>query len=383
MEIYFDHSATTPPHPEVIDTYMRAMHTFFGNSESLHPAGVKSREILEKAREVAAEVLSVMPGEVIFTSGGTESNNLAIIGAAYANRLRGQHLITSSIEHPSVLRLFARLEKEGFDVTYLPVSREGIIPMEAVEAAVRPDTILISLMMVNNEIGSIQPVAEVGRFLQRHPKILFHVDAVQAFGKIPLRPKEWGIHLLSLSAHKFHGPKGVGLLYKEKNVRLRPLLAGGEQEFGLRPGTVNVPGIVAMVKAMRMAKETEMEFIHKVGAWKERLAESLRPIPELMIHTPKESAPHILHFTLPPFKGETILHALEAEGIYVSTRSACSGRREEMSHVLAAMGIEKARGYSGIRISLSLMNREQEIEYAEEVFRNKLLRWIYKLEDKR
>lgn len=383
MEVYFDNSSTTSPYPEVIETYAKAMKEFYGNSESLHGIGARARKMLENGRAISAELLGVLPEEIIFTSGGTESNNLGIYGAAHAYRGRGNHLITSAIEHPSVLNVFSRLEKEGFEVTYLPVSKEGMVQPEEVMEAITPKTTLISLMYVNNEIGSLQPIAEVGQIIRNHPKIIFHVDAVQAFGKVPLKIKEWGIHLLSLSGHKFHGPKGVGLLYKEKKIQLMPTHVGGGQEFGLRPGTVNVPGIIAMVKAMRISRDREEEFLRLIPSWKERLMVALQTIPNLQIHTPAKSAPHILHFTLPPLRGETLLHALEEEGIYVSTRSACSGRRKEMSHVLRAIGLPEERALASIRISLSLMNREEEVQYAEKIFREKLLSWIEKMEEKR
>ncbi|WP_028987735.1 cysteine desulfurase family protein [Thermicanus aegyptius] len=372
MEIYLDNSATTRPYPEVIETYARAMEEFYANSESLHPLGIRAGKMLEKARETASSLLSVLPEEIVFTSGGTESNNLAIYGSAHANRERGRHVVTTSIEHPSVLRVFKQLEKEGFQVTYLPVSEKGEVSLEDVKRSLTDGTILLSMMYVNNEVGSIQPVAKIGELLKPYPKVLFHVDAVQAFGKLPLDIKGWGIDLLSLSGHKFHGPKGTGLLYKNKKVRLSPVLLGGGQEMGLRPGTVNVPGIIALVKAMRLSLEKKAGFVQKAEEWKKRLCEALLTIPGLMINSPANGAPHILNFSLPPLKGETLLHALEEEGMYVSTRSACSSRQEEMSHVLKAMGLTKERGLASIRLSLSLMNRDEEIEKAIEILKRKL-----------
>ncbi|MUG22896.1 aminotransferase class V-fold PLP-dependent enzyme [Paenibacillus macerans] len=361
--IYFDHAATTPPYKEVTETVAEVMARHYGNPSSLHRLGEESDRLLNKAREVCAAALSVSPKEIVFTGGATESNNTAIKGAALQYTNRGKHLITTETEHPSVYECCKQLESWGWEVTYLPVDADGLVAAEQVQAALRQDTVLVSVMHVNNETGTLQPVEEIGAMLKdKAPRVLFHVDGVQGFGKLPLAVKGSGIDLYSLSAHKLRGPKGVGLLYVREGLKLSPLLAGGGQEGGLRSGTENIPYIVAFAKALRLASEGQPGRAAKLGALKDRLLRGMIALPELLINTPGASAPHIVHFSYPGTKAEALLHMLEEEGFFVSTRSACSSRRSEPSRVLLAMGRSPEAASSGIRISLGEEHHEQDID---------------------
>lgn len=360
---YFDHAATTPPREEVTRTIAEVMARHYGNPSSLHRLGEESGKLLRKSREVISEALSVKPDEIVFTSGATESNNMAIKGIALEYAGRGKHIITTMTEHPSVLECCKQLEGFGWEVTRLPVNQDGQIAVNQVSEAIRPDTVLVSVMHVNNETGAVQPVAEIGQMLKnRKPTILFHVDGVQGFGKIPLLLKQSGIDLFSLSAHKLRGPKGIGLLYVREGVNLFPLLAGGGQEAGRRSGTENIPYIVGMSKAIRMAKQEETELPFRLTALKQRLVQGVSAIPELVLNSPPEGAPHIVHFSYPGMKAEALLHMLEEEGFLVSTKSACSSKRSEPSRILLAMGRDKVTAASGIRISLGDEHTEQDIQ---------------------
>ncbi|EXX92360.1 cysteine desulfurase, partial [Paenibacillus darwinianus] len=279
--LYFDHCASTPPHEEVIRTLADVMKLHYANPSSIHRSGAEAGKLIERARALAAELFGTKPREWIFTSGGTESNNLAIKGAARAFRSRGNHLITSQIEHPSVYEAFRSLEREGFRVTYVPVSETGHVDVRDVEAALTESTILVSMMHVNNETGAIQPIEAVGRLLRSKPRTLFHVDGVQSAGKLALHPDGWGIDLLTVSAHKLRGPKGAGWLYVREGIGLEPLLHGGEQEGGMRAGTENVPAIVASAKALRLALESQPGREKRMYALRERLLRGIGGIPEL------------------------------------------------------------------------------------------------------
>lgn len=360
--IYLDNSATTRPYPEVIEVYTRSLQEYYGNPSSLHQMGAEASKVLHAARQVAAKLLQASPEEIIFTTGGTEGNNLAILGAVRHYAGRGRHIITSQIEHSSVLNTFQYLESHGFEVTYLPVNHQGHICINDLESAIRTDTILVSIMHVNSEIGSIQPIAEIGQLLSKYPKIIFHVDAVQSFAKIPLKPKSWGIDLLTLSGHKFHGPKGTGLLYKAKKIQLQPLQFGGGQENGFRSGTENVPGIIAFTKAMRMSSDRQAQFHEEVGLLRSRLWQGLKAIPDVSINSPMDGAPHIVNISVVGIKPEVMLHALEEKGVYVSTKSACSSKEETISHVLQAIQLPLDRAKSALRISLSSFNTAAEID---------------------
>ncbi|MGG6309895.1 cysteine desulfurase family protein [Paenibacillus macerans] len=361
--IYFDHAATTPPYEEVTRTVAEVMARHFGNPSSLHRLGEESGKLLNKAREVCAAALEVKPREIVYTAGATESNNLAIKGAALQYAGRGKHLITTATEHPSVLESCKQLESWGWELTILPVDEAGRVTADRVLEALRPDTVIVSVMHVNNETGTVQPVDEIGKRLQAAaPRVLFHVDGVQGFGKLPLSIRESGIDLYSLSAHKLRGPKGIGLLFIREGLQLSPLLAGGGQEGGLRSGTENVPYIVAFAKAMRLAAEGRESLALRLNGLKVQLVGGLAALPELAVNSPEGGAPHIIHFSYPGMKAEALLHMLEEEGFLVSTRSACSSKRSEPSRVLLAMGKSKEEASSGIRISLGEEHNEQDID---------------------
>nr|WP_217365403.1 MULTISPECIES: cysteine desulfurase family protein [Brevibacillus] len=363
MVIYLDNSATTRPHPGVIETVKRAMENYYGNPSSLHQKGVEAENVLKQARKVAAQYLGCKEGEIIFTSGGTESNNTAIKGIAFQYQNRGKHIVTTQVEHPAVYDVCKQLEGIGFAVTYLPVDREGRVSVEDVKRALRPDTILVSVMHVNNELGTIQPVEEIGQWLKQYPKVLFHVDAVQGIGKVPLSLHDSGIDLLSVSAHKFYGPRGVGILYKREGLIIHPLMMGGGQEAGVRSGTENLPAIAGMAKAIRVLEELGKDEAGRLQSLNQRLREGIERIEGCIVNTPQQgAAPHIMNLSVPGVKAEVLLHALEERGFLVSTKSACSSKANEPSRVLTAVGIERDCALSSLRISLGRENTREEIE---------------------
>jgi len=363
--IYFDNSATTKPYKEVLDSFLTVSSEYFGNPSSLHSMGGQAEKLLFQAREQVAKLLNVKSSEIYFTSGGTESNNIAIKGAALLNRNKGRHLITTSVEHASVRAAMEQLEHEGFEITYLPVDENGRVRPNDVEQAIRKDTILISIMQVNNEVGTVQPIKEIGEMKKKHSHILFHVDTVQGIGKVPLSLYESSVDLCSLSAHKFHGLKGTGILFIREGARLAPLFSGGNQERKMRSGTENVAGAVALAKALRMTmgkSETGMERMKKI---KSMLRSGLHEIEGVVVHTPIEnSAPHIVNFSLSGMKSEVFIHALEQQGVFVSTTSACSSKKKSPSKTLLAMGVSESLAESAIRISLSFDNTEEEAKKA-------------------
>jgi cysteine desulfurase len=362
--VYLDNSATTRTDPEVIRVMADVMEKVYGNPSSLHGVGDKAHRLIGEAREAVARTLGVQPREIVFTSGGTESNNLAIKGVAERFRNRGRHLITTEVEHPSVYQAFRQLEERGWRVTYLPVDRLGRVSEEDVEKALTEDTVLVSVMHVNNEVGTIQPVEAIGRVLRSRPKVIFHVDAVQAFGKLELDPVRWGVDLLSISGHKFHGPKGVGALYIREGLRLTPLLAGGGQEGGLRSGTENVPGIAGLAKAAILAQQRR-ETVRQWQRWKEELIQAVTSRLEGVVvngdTTTEGGAPHILSLSFPGLKSEVIVHALEQEKVFVSSKSACSSKKETPSRVLTAMGLDDRTAIGSIRISMGYDTVESDI----------------------
>jgi cysteine desulfurase len=362
--VYLDNSATTRTDPEVIRVMADVMEKVYGNPSSLHGVGDKAHRLIGEAREAVARTLGVQPREIVFTSGGTESNNLAIKGVAERFRNRGRHLITTEVEHPSVYQAFRQLEERGWRVTYLPVDRLGRVSEEDVEKALTEDTVLVSVMHVNNEVGTIQPVEAIGRVLRSKPKVIFHVDAVQAFGKLELDPVRWGVDLLSISGHKFHGPKGVGALYIREGLRLTPLLAGGGQEGGLRSGTENVPGIAGLAKAAILAQQRR-ETVRQWQRWKEELIQAVTSRLEGVVvngdTTTEGGAPHILSLSFPGLKSEVIVHALEQEKVFVSSKSACSSKKETPSRVLTAMGLDDRTAIGSIRISMGYDTVESDI----------------------
>ncbi|WP_461202738.1 cysteine desulfurase family protein [Anoxybacillus sp. TBDG-1] len=359
--MYLDNSATTKPFPEVLQSFVKVATDYFGNPSSLHGLGMQAERLLTQAREQIAHLLEVKSSEVIFTSGGTEGNNLAIKGVAWQHQQRGRHIITTAIEHPSVIEACKQLEQFGFQVTYVPVDERGIVSVAHIEQALRDDTILVSVMHVNNEVGSIQPIEQIGAMLKKYPKALFHVDGVQSAAKLPLHLKRGNVDLYTMSAHKFHGLKGAGVLYVREGVRLSPLLSGGAQEMQLRSGTENVAAIVAMAKALRLSMEKYREAYARLEEMKRAIIGRLQTIEGIFVHTPLEqSAPHIIHFSLEGIKSETFVHELEKQHMYVSTTSACSSRKKAPSKTLLAMGVEKTRAERSIRISLSY---EQQMEH--------------------
>lgn len=373
--VYFDHAATTPPDEEVIRTVAEVMARHYGNPSSLHRLGEESERLLDKARAVGAKALGVKPHELVFTGGATESNNLAIKGVAWQFINRGKHLITTRTEHPSVLESMRQLESMGWEVTYLSVDSEGQVFPEQVREALRENTVLVSIMHVNNETGTIQPVGDIGRMLKScSSRVLFHVDGVQGFGKLKLSIPESGIDLYSLSGHKLRGPKGVGLLYIREGLKLMPLLAGGGQEGGFRSGTENVPYIVAFAKALRLAAEGQEARSQKYYRLRDLLLHGLAELPQLTVNSPEQGAPHIVNFSYPGMKAEALLHMLEEEGFYVSTRSACSSKRSEPSRILLEMGKSKEVASSGIRISLGDEHEQADIDALLAVLRQSVQR---------
>jgi len=352
--LYFDHCASTPPREEVIQTLAEVMRIHYANPSSIHQAGADAGQLIERSRGLIAKLFHTKPEEWIFTSGGTESNNLAIRGVAKQFAGRGKHLITTAVEHASVYETFQQLEREGYSVTYLPVDERGIVSVETLKEALTEQTILVSIMHVNNETGAIQPIAEIGQLLKLYPKTRFHVDAVQSIGKLPIDVTGWGIDLLSGSAHKVRGPKGVGIVYIRNGLAIAPLLTGGEQESALRAGTSNTPAIVASAKAFRMAMEAAENHNKQWSQLRNQLIDRLAPISELVLNSGKDergSAPHIVHFSYPGMKPEVIVHALEKLGFIVSTKSACSSKDDKPSRVIMAMTGDARRAASGIRIS--------------------------------
>ncbi|MCW3791315.1 cysteine desulfurase [Paenibacillus sp. LS1] len=364
---YFDYAATTPPHPDVIRTMAEIMETQFGNPSSIHGYGERADQLLRRARSGCAAAIGVKPEEIVFTSGATESNNLAIKGAALRYQSRGRHIITTATEHASVYESFMQLQQWGWDVTLIPVNSDGVVDARQVVDAIRPDTVLVSLMHVNNETGAIHPIAEIGKQLKkRAPRVLFHVDGVQGFGKMKATPAAWSADLYSLSAHKIRGPKGAGLLYVRSGVELTPLLSGGSQEQGLRAGTENVALLVGMAKAMRMAAEDQFDFARRTTVLRDQLMETIHSIPEFELNSRKEGAPHIVHFSYPGMKAEVALHTLEQLGVTISTQSACSSRSSEPSRILLAMGRDAACAAGGLRISLGDEHREEDVALLEQ-----------------
>ncbi|HEY4550322.1 MAG TPA: cysteine desulfurase family protein [Bacillus sp. (in: firmicutes)] len=361
--IYLDNSATTKPLPEVMDSFVKVSKEYFGNPSSLHGIGGQAEKLLSQARSQVTQLLSVKQKEIYFTSGGTEGNNLAIKGIAFAYKDRGKHLITTTIEHASVRESFKQLESMGFEVTEIPVDSNGRVHVVDIEKAIRPDTILVSVMHVNNEVGTIQPIDEIGQLLKKYPKVLFHVDHVQGIGKVPLDLNESHVDLCTISAHKFHGLKGNGLLFVRDGVMIHPLFTGGSQEGKVRSGTENVAGVVCMSKALRLILDklqTELEQLRKVS---NELRKGLEKIDGIVINTPEKfAAPHILNFSVPHVKSEVFVHALEEKDIFVSTTSACSSKQKTISNTLVAMGIPEERAGSAIRVSLSYYNTLDEVK---------------------
>lgn len=359
-----DHSATTPVAAEVLEAMLPYFKELFGNASSLHSFGLEAKEALESAREKVAKLLGARPEEIIFTSGGTESDNLALKGIAYRNRDKGKHIITTAIEHPAVLEVCRKLEKEEFEVTYLPVTEDGLVDPAVLGEAIRKDTILISVMHANNEIGTIQPLEEIGR-LAAERDIYFHTDAVQTAGKIPTNVDELGIDLLSLSAHKLYGPKGVGALYIRKGTRIESMMQGGGHERGLRSGTENISGIVGLGRAAELSQETMSQEAEQLARLRDRLAGLvLENVKDAWINgSMTKRLPSNLNFGFKYVEGESLLLFLDAKGIAVSTGSACSSHKLEPSHVLRALGLSPEECHGSLRITMGRSNTEEDADY--------------------
>lgn len=362
MEIYLDNSATTKPYKEVIDKVVQALSVEYGNPSSLHRKGIEVEKNIKEIRQGIARSIGAKDKEIFFTSGGTESNNTIIRGVANLHKKRKNHIISTNIEHPSVLDTLKDLESEGFEVTYLQVDPTGKIDIDDFKAAIRPTTALVTIMHVNNEVGSIQPIEAIGKYLKTlDDKVYLHVDAVQSYGKINFRPSRYNIDFMSVSGHKFHGPKGIGFMYVKENNRLKPILTGGGQENSIRSGTENVPGIYGLGEAVKILNNDLNKNIEEITNLKNMLREGIEEnVEDIKINSPEDGVCHVLNISFRGIKGEVLLHYLEQKGIYVSTGSACSAKKKG-SHVLNAMKLTPDEIEGAIRFSLSDMNTEEEI----------------------
>lgn len=369
MEAYFDNSATTRVTDSVKDIVVKTMTEDYGNPSSMHMVGVEAEKYIKTAKENIAKILKVDEKEIYFTSGGTEGNNLAIVGVVEANKRSGNKIITTEIEHASVASPMKYLEKEGYNVVYLPVDRYGVVDMESLKKEMSEDTILVSVMHVNNEVGAIEPVGEIGKYIKNiNPKVVYHVDAIQAFGKMEIRPKKENIDILTVSGHKIHGPKGSGFIYIKKNTKINPIISGGGQQDGIRSGTENVPGIAGIGQAAKDCYDNLEQNVQRMTELKDYLIDRLSEIEGVTINSRKgsEGAPHIVSASFRGVRSEVLLHALEDKGIYVSAGSACSSNRPSISRTLKAMDIDKDLLGSTIRFSFSEFNSKEEIDYCME-----------------
>lgn len=367
MEAYLDNSATTRVFPEVVDLMVKTMSTDYGNPSSMHTKGVEAENYIKEATKTFAQILKVQEKEIYYTSGGTESDNWALIGTAMANHRTGNHIVVTAMEHPAVGAVADFLEKQGFDVTRLSVDEQGRIDPEKLRDAVREDTIVVSMMYVNNEIGAVQDIAALSRVIKaKNPKTYVHVDAIQAFGKYHIYPKRMGIDMLSVSSHKLHGPKGVGLLYIDDKVKIVPIIYGGGQQKGMRSGTDNVPGIAGFGLAAKMTYDRLDEKIARMYALKKRLVDGLMELPDVHIHgmAVEEGAPHIVSAAFVGVRSEVLLHTLEERGIYVSAGSACSTHKRNASPTMQAIQAPKPLTEATVRFSFSETTTEEEIDYA-------------------
>lgn len=367
-KVYFDHSATTATAPEVASQMVEYMRNTFGNPSSVHAFGREAKKAVIHARKQVADLIGANPEEILFTSGGTEGDNMALRGIAEANKKRGKHIITTQIEHHAILHTCEALEKEGYRVTYLPVDEYARINPQDVADAICDDTILISVMFANNEVGTIQPIAEIGK-IAKEKGIYFHTDAVQAVGNYPIDVNEYGIDLLTISSHKFHGPKGIGALYIRKGVRIKPILFGGAQEKTLRPGTENTPGIVGLGKAAELAQAELTDKINRVQKLRDKLIAGITErIPEAKLNGhPTLRMPGNVNFSFRHIEGESLLLNLDIKGIAASSGSACTSGSLDPSHVLLAMGITHEIAHGSLRLSLGRENTEEDVDYCLEV----------------
>ncbi|MFC3928096.1 cysteine desulfurase family protein [Streptococcus caprae] len=369
--IYFDHSATTHPYPQALHTYQEVATKIFGNPSSLHSLGTQAGRILEASRRQIAELLSVESSEIFFTSGGTEGDNWVLKGVAFEKKAFGKHIIVSDVEHPAVKESAKWLSQQGFDVDYAPVDKRGFVQVDKLAQLIRPETILVSVMVVNNEMGAIQPLQAIADLLADKPTISFHVDAVQAVGKVPVSDFMLDrVDFATFSGHKFHAVRGVGFIYKKSGKKITPLLTGGGQEQDLRSTTENVPAIAAMAKALRLTLE-DQEAVEKLKSMRDVLAESLASYDgvTLFSETGEDFAPHILTFGIKGVRGEVLVHAFEEHEIYISTTSACSSKAGKPAGTLIAMGVPTSQAQTAVRISLDTSNSMAEIEQFLTIFK--------------
>ena len=372
MEAYLDNAATTRVFPEVCDIMLQVMEKDFGNPSSRHTKGIEAEGYITKAVQQIAGTLKCQPKEIILTSGGTESNNMALIGTALANQRAGKHVITTRIEHASIHEPFGRLEQMGYEAQYLPVDQNGHVQPEVLEEAVREDTLLVSVMMVNNEMGAVEDIKRLAAVAkQKNPNVIFHVDAIQAYGKYKIVPKRLGIDLMSVSGHKIHGPKGSGFLYVRDGVKISPIILGGGQQRGMRSGTENVPAIAGLGEAVRLIYQQHSEKVECLYVLKQRLMDGLTAMEGVTINginglSLTETAPHIVSASFDGIKSEVMLHALAQEGVYVSSGSACSSNHPDLSGTLKAIGVEDRLLDSTLRFSFSVLSTEEEVDHAME-----------------
>ena len=363
MEAYFDNSATTKVLDSVKDIVVKTMTEDYGNPAAKHRKGMEAEQYIRDARKIIADTMKVQEKEILFTSGGSESNNMALIGAAWANQRAGKHIISTSIEHPSVYNPLGVLEELGFEVTILPVDHDGHISLKELEEAIRPDTILVSTMYVNNEVGAVEPVEEISKIIKaKNPSTLYHVDAIQAYGKYVIRPKKQGIDLLSVSSHKIHGPKGV---------KIKPLIYGGGQQAGMRSGTENVPGVAGFGAAAKEMYTNHAEKVQKLIELKDYMTDRLGEIEGTVINSKKgeASAPQIVSVSFEGVRSEVLLHALEDKGVYVSSGSACSSNHPGISGTLKGIGVAQKLLDSTIRMSFGMFNTKEEVDYTIDVLK--------------
>lgn len=377
MEAYFDNSATTKVFDCVRDIVIKTMTEDYGNAASKHRKGVEAERYIRDARSTIAKSLKVQEKEIVFTSGGSESNNMALIGGAMANRRRGSHIISTNVEHSSVYNTLEFLREQGFEVTYLPVDKHGHISLSQLKDSLRRDTILVSVMYVNNEVGSVEPVEEISKIIKENqPETLFHVDGIQAYGKYEIRPKRQGIDLLSVSGHKLHGPKGVGFLYINERAKVRPLIYGGGQQKGMRSGTENVPGVAGLGAAVQEMYRNHRDKVDYLYGLKDYFMERIQEVEGCVVNSQpgRDSAPQIVSVSFEGIRSEVLLHALEEKGIYVSSGSACSSNHPGLSGTLKGIGVKPEYLDATLRFSFGMFNKKEEIDYAMEVLKELLPR---------
>lgn len=372
MEAYLDNSATTSCSKAATDKMVELLTQDYGNPSSMHMKGVIAEKYITEAKKKIAKTLKIEEKELVFTSGGTESNNLAIIGSALANKRAGMHVITTSIEHASVTNPFIWLSENGFEVTYIGVDAYGQVKMDELKNAIRPDTILVSIMHVNNEIGALQPIEEIGKLIKSiNPKCLFHVDAIQSYGKFQILPKKWNVDMLSVSGHKIHGPKGSGFLFIKDKTKVKPLIHGGGQQKGMRSGTENVPAIAGIAVAAEEMYQNLEENRKHLYSLRDYFIEEVEKLDGVSVNGKKDhdAAPHVVSVSIEGVRAEVILHTLEDRNIYVSAGSACASNKPAISGTLQSIGLKKELLDSTIRFSFSIHTTKEELDYALEVMR--------------